>query len=451
MSDPRSCSLQNEEKQMKKRTKIPIAGASLVALALGACAPAAPEPTSSAPGPATTYEEPVDLTMTVWTDNETVIGVYQELADRFREDNPELGELTIVTIPFADYVAQLTIQLSGGNSPDLGWIVESTTLAWVDSGALADISALKSDPDWDFEDINPGLYAALEGPNGELYGYPFANTTQPVIYNKTVFEEAGVDSPLDLFEAGNWTWDELRRISKEIVDSGSVTYGFDAPQFSYTSYAWFIPFMKAFGATSWPDGTACGYNTPEALQAFEFLHGMVFDDGSFPKPGSASSFATGDTAMVLNPPSLLNTLGDATFEFDMVPQPTGTNGFDPFFGQAHMVVWADGAAPELATRLLGYFSSELGSSLLQNFFVPPRQKLLTPDQVAKLNPLLTPEAANRALVEPLSTAVQIPYPVEYPQLESALRPILDGVWLPNSDIKSVVAAACEEADRILGG
>lgn len=428
---------------MNKRTAIPIAGASLIALALASCSPAALEPASS--------ENPVDLTMTIWTDNENVLGTYQKLADQFRENNPELGELTMQTVPFADYVAQLTIQLSGGDAPDLGWIVESSTLAWVDSGALADISSLKDDPDWNFDDINPGLYAALEGPNGELYGYPFANTTQPIIFNKTVFEEAGVDSPLELFEAGNWTWEELRRISKEIVDSGSVTYGLDIPQWNFTSYALFTPFMKAFGATQWPDGTSCGFNTPESLRAFEFVHGMVFDDVSYPAPGSASSFATGDVAMVLNPPSLLNELTEVTFEFDMVPQPSGTNGFDPFLGQASMVAWAGGAAPELATRLLGYFTSELGSSLLQNFFVPPRQALLTPELVAQLNPLLTPEAAGRTLVEPLSTAVQIPYPVEYPQLESALRPILDDAWMPNSDIGSVLASACQAADSILGG
>lgn len=392
---------------------------------------------------------PVDLTMTVWTSDENIIAKYEALADGFREENPELGELTVQTIPFEDYLAQLTIQLNGGDAPDLGWVVESATPAFVSSGALADLGALRDDPDYDFDDIVPGLLSALEGEDGELYGYPFASTTHPIIYNVTAFEQAGVQTPLELFEAGEWTWENLRRVAKEVVDAGATTYGFDIPQFGFTSYALFTPVLKAFGAEAWPDGTTCGYDTPESIEAFEFLNAMIYEDGSYPGPGNTSSFPTGDTAMMLNPPSILATMADSEFEFDIVPQPSGTEGFDPFLGQASMVAFAGGDAPELATRLLAHLTSNEGSNEFLEWHVPPRKSLQTPENITKLSPLLTPEAGNRSLLQTLDVAYQLEYPVAYPELETAVRPVLDAVWQPDGDIPAAAAAACAAAEPIL--
>lgn len=421
-----------------------VGGAAALAVGLASCSASPAEPVEP------TYDSPVDLKMTVWTADEKIIATYQALADEFREENPELGELEIQTIPFAEYTAQMTIQLSGGDAPDIGWVVESTMPAFANSGLLHDISALTDVEEYNWDEVIPGLYEALQGENGEIYGYPFANTTHPITYNKTAFEAAGVDTPLDLYERGEWDWENLRRISKELVDAGVVTYGFDIPQFNYTNYALFTPFLKAFGAEAYPEGTTCGYADPESIEAFEFLHGMIFADKSYPAPGSASNFPTGDTGMYLGPPSSLNALTDIDFEFEMVPQPNGVDGeLDPFLGQAALVAFKDGQAPELATRLLGFFTSEYGSSVLQRYYVPPRESLLTPAGVAQLNPLLSPDAAERSLIEPLAVAKQIDYPVAYPELESTVRPILDAAWQPDGDIDATVKAACKAADPIL--
>lgn len=416
-----------------------LSGAALLGVVLSSCA-AQPEPPS--------YDEPVNLTMTVWTGDENVMNAYQELAAEFRADNPELGELTIQSLPFAEYVAQLTIQLNGGDAPDLGWIVDSTIPAWVDSGALADISALKDDPEWDFDDIIRPL-DELTGPDGELLGYPFANTTHPIIVNTTVFEQAGVDSPLELLERGEWTWENLKRISAEIVASEAVTYGFDIPQFSYTSYNLFNPIGLGFGAHAFPGGDTCGLTSDEYTEAVEFLREMIFEDNSFPAPGSASSFPTGDTAMLLQAPSFLSQLADSDFAFDLVPQPEGDVPYDPFLGEAAIVVFNAGETPELATRLLGYFTSPHGVETLAPFYVTPRTSALTPERVALVNAALTPDAAERSLITPLQSAKPIDFPIAYPEIEATIKPILDALWVPGADVESVLADACAAAEPLL--
>lgn len=397
-----------------------------------------------------TYDEPVDLTMTLWTSDEAIIAQFQALADEFREENPELGELTIQTIPFAEYNAQLGIRISSGDAPDLGWIVESATPAWVDSGALLDISSLKTDPDWNFEDIIPNLYTALEGDNGELYGYPFAGTTHPIIYNVDAFREAGLETPNELAAKGEWDWNALKASAKALVDSGVVDYGFDIPQWGYTSYALFTPILKGHGAEVYPGGDSCAWTDPKSQAAVEFTHSMIFEDGSYPAPGTTTSFPTGDTGMYLGAPSTLALLAESEFEYDMAPQPQPVDGsaYSPFIGQASMVVFADGETPELATRLFAHFTSQAGSESLP--YVAPRTSLQTEEFISALYPQVPGASAKASLLDTLSFAQQIDYPVAYPEIETAVKPALDGAWTADADIPAALAGACAAADPILG-
>jgi hypothetical protein len=176
---------------------------------------------------------------------------------------------------------------------------------------------------------------------------------------------------------------------------------------------------------------------------------MIFEDSTYPGPGSASSFPTGDTAMFLNAPSILSQLTDVGFEFDMVAQPTGDADYNPFAGQASMVAFEAGEAPELATRLLGYFTGPEGVERLAPYYVTPRESALTPERVTQLSPLLTPEAAQRALIDTLEFAKPVEFPVAYPEVESATRPVLDSIWVPDSNIPSVLADACAAAEPLI--
>jgi len=446
MQPPRMTYTQRERIRMIGR-RIGVVGlVASVVFALGACSSGGD---GDVDGDAATADNPVDLTMVVFTTDETQIGIYEAMADEFRQTHPELGKFTVQSVPFAEYNTQVTARLNGGDAPDLGWVVESAAPAYMGSGALYDISALKDDPTWEFSDIRPGLLSALQTDDGKLYGYPQSNTTHPIVYNVDAFTAAGLETPLDLYKKGEWNWANLRSSAKALVDAGVVTYGFDIPQFAFSNYALFTPVMKGFGATAWPDnGTSCGYASSESQDAVEFLHGMIFDDVSYPPPGSVSSFETGDTGMVLVAPSTLSQMTEAPFEFEVVPQPSREDGtLDPFLGQAISVVFAAGKNPDLATELLGYFTRPTADFASKQ--LSPRMSYSTPDLVAQLNPLLTPDAAERSLIQTLKNATQIDYPVSYPQLESATTPVLDGAWTANADIPSVLEAACSVAQPIL--
>ncbi|MGO2741470.1 MAG: ABC transporter substrate-binding protein, partial [Cellulosimicrobium funkei] len=112
------------------------AGGVALALVLTACSGGGDD----VAGEPSTPSEPVELRMTVWTADETQLAQFQEIADAYVAENPDLvSGVTFETIPFEDYTTSLTTQLAGGNAPDLAWILESYAPEFVASGALVDV------------------------------------------------------------------------------------------------------------------------------------------------------------------------------------------------------------------------------------------------------------------------------------------------------------------------
>lgn len=427
---------------MKRTLRTPLAAATALATvaALAACSGG-----SAAPDPST----PVDMTMTVWTSDEKIIATLESLADDFRKDNPSLGSFEVQSIPFAEYTKQLSVQLTGGKAPDLAWIVEANMPAFIASGALHDISAVKTDAAFGFDQYLPNVLSQVSTDAG-LFGIPFANTAQPVIYNVGAFEAAGVDTPAELAARGEWTWENLRRIAKEMKDSGQVTYGFDIPQFALQNYQFMNVFLKGWGAQAFPDGTSCGLADSASVDAFSYLHDLIFTDDTYPGPGETSSFSSGDTAMMIGAPSTLNTITDTNIRTAMAPQPDNIDGgTDYFLGQAYVTTLADGQAPDLAARLLAHLTSEDAARQLAGYYVSGREPLLQPELVSQASPRITAEDAETALIEPLKTATQVSYPVAYPEIAAGMRADLDSIWQPTADIAQQLEKACAVAEPLL--
>ncbi|OOB91570.1 extracellular solute-binding protein [Rathayibacter sp. VKM Ac-2630] len=400
-------------------------------------------------GTTASAEDPLDMTMTVWTSDETIIATLESFADDFREENPELGDFTVQSIPFADYTKQLSVQLNGGEAPDLAWLVEANVPAFIASGALTDISSVREDEEFDAADYLENVTEQVT--DGEaLYGIPFSNGAQPVIYNTAAFEAAGVETPQQLIDKGEWTWDGLRRIAKEMVDSGVVTYGFDIPQFALQNYQFMGVFLKGWGAEAYPDGTSCGLASAESEEAFQYLHDLIFVDDSYPGPGETSAFSSGDTAMMVGSASTLNTITDPAITTRMVPQPDNNDGGDDYFmGQAYVSVLADGGSPELATRLLQHLTGAAASEELAGFYMSGRESLLEPSIVSQASERITDDEAQTAMIDPLKKAQQITYPVSYPELAAAIKPDLDSIWQPAADIGGQLEKACAVSEPIL--
>lgn len=384
-----------------------------------------------------------DLRVTVWTGSDAHLAMLNGIADGFEEANPG-ATVTFETIPFGEYTRTLTLQLAGGNPPDVGWLLESDAPTFVSAGVLSDIGpALRADVDYDFDDFaEPAMGLWVEG--DAVYGLPFSTSPFMLYYNATAFTAAGLPTPNDLAADGNWTWDALQSSAAALTDGANGFWGFEAKDGQgYDSQIMhaMMPVIRAYGGDAWADGQ-CGLASPEAVAAMELYHDMIFDDASIVPPGEIGDFFAGDAAMTINQISRVSRLADADFEWGIAPLPAGPAGQADVIGQAALVVFGQGENIELSTKLIAHMTSIAGVTTMAEFFPPARSAVLASDTFTQGNPAIAPE--QMVLVRnAIENGIVLPAHVSYPQIFAAMSPRVDALWQSDADVPAVMAAVCD--------
>ena len=190
-----------------------------------------------------------------------------QIVDAFHEHYPDIG-VTISTTAFGPYFERLRIQAQGDDLPDVFWINGPNFELYASYGMLQDLSELEG---FDPENYPPNL-VELYTHEGAPYAIPKDFDTIALWFNRDLLHRAGLDEP-----TGSWSWDEYREAS------GAVTHALGAEQIwgnagGLANQALIYPLiMQAGGYVISEDKTASGYDSPEALEAFRFLDGMIRD------------------------------------------------------------------------------------------------------------------------------------------------------------------------------
>lgn len=419
------------------------AGIAAGALVLAGC--------SGSPAGTETPDEPVELRMTVWTADETQLALFQEIADAYVDENPELvSKVTFEPIPFEDYTTTLTTQLAGGNAPDLGWILESYAPEFVSSGALADITdALQDADDYEYDDLLDSSLALWQQ-DDRLFAYPFSNSPFAMFVNTDQLAAAGQPNPADLVASGEWTFDAARDMSAAAA-AASGKEGLVVRDFDYKAWEVLASVWSAWGASPWSeDGAACTLTDPEMVDAMTWLHDAIFTDGAIPGPGVTADFFAGDAAMTITQISRASALDD-TFGWDIVPLPDGPEGRQNVIGQAGIGVFANAANPTVAADFLAYFTNPENAEKLATYFPPPRESLLSAETMAAGNPRLSEEQLQAVVVEGIQDAVTKPTHVNFAKLQDTVRAELDSLWTADADVEEVLQGTCEAIAPLLEG
>ena len=116
--------------------------------------------------------------------------------------------------------------VASGQAPDVSVFDETGFIAHAAKGYLVDLGSLMDgDPEFRRDDFYAQVLKTGEY-NGRLFGFPLFFSTIALFYNKTLFDEAGVDYPTD-----DWTFDDLLAAAKTLTrdrdgDGKADQYGF---------------------------------------------------------------------------------------------------------------------------------------------------------------------------------------------------------------------------------
>lgn len=209
----------------RSRSQLALLSVMLIAmLVLSACVmPEAGAPGGDDSGSMDDGDMGGDVTLTIATVNNGDMKVMEELSPMFTE---ETGiNLEWVVLPENELRAKVTTDVAtGAASFDIVTVGIFEVPIWGANGWLNSINGMADanpdmvQPDYGFDDLLPAVASGLTV-DGDLYGLPFYGESSFMMYNKAMFDEAGLTMP------DQPTWEEVREFACAIHDPDNGVYG----------------------------------------------------------------------------------------------------------------------------------------------------------------------------------------------------------------------------------
>ena len=191
----------------------------------------------------------------------------EAICDAYTAQHPDV-EIEVQVTNWTEYWTKLEAAAESNTMPDIFWMHTNQILYYADFGMLADVTDLYADEDPNyyqnhFSEISIGN---ASGSDGRLYGVPKDKDNLVLVYNKEMFDAAGVAYPTD-----QWTWDDMTDASQKIYDK-TGKYGFMAYNDDQMGYWSFV--YQAGGCILTEDKTRAGFDQPATRRGMEFYVGL---------------------------------------------------------------------------------------------------------------------------------------------------------------------------------
>lgn len=182
----------------------------------------------------------------------------------YTQQHPEVS-IEVQVTSWNEYWTKLEAAATSNQMPDIFWMHTNELLKYADNGMLADCSDIVEKDKFSEVSLSNAM-----GSNGTLYAVPKDKDTVGLVYNKEMFDAAGVAYPDE-----NWTWDDLVSASEKIY-AATGKYGYMAYADDQLGYWNFV--YQAGGYILNEDKTKAGFTQPATEKAMKFYIGLQQND-----------------------------------------------------------------------------------------------------------------------------------------------------------------------------
>ena len=308
-------------------------------------------------------QDPVTITWWTLASAESPEPAIRAVVEAFEAEHPNIKiDVTIMAESAYGDLMNTTIG-AGEGAPDVAYFWETPWLPHT----LDITDRLEADPDLSRDDYFEEYFNNWAVFNDRVVGLPFTVGANFVMYNRDVFDEAGVDYP-----TADWTpWDYIE-IAKALTDPDKRRWGGDRPRGPFRAI------WRNIGATKPYDDdstTVEGFiNGPDAVAAYTWLWDLV-DSGATPTPadievlgtegtGPVDLFIAGRLAMATLNNGHMITARDAGVNFGVVPEPhvPGNERFVHAWA-LRASIWANTEHPDEAYEFLSFWAGPEGQRI----------------------------------------------------------------------------------------
>lgn len=188
------------------------------------------------------------------------------ILDEFAKENGYELERIVLPDPEPGRPDKMLVSLMAGDEFDVIYSALTNLKPYYDAGVIEDVEALASAKGDDLDGIFGDYLMTF---NDDVVGLPCQVDRAITIYNKTLFEEKGIDLPT----MEGWTWDKYIETAEQIRDDESDTWGSFMP--AWVHYIYMYAMQKEVDIYT-ADGHS-NLDDPTFAEAMEFYYGLGND------------------------------------------------------------------------------------------------------------------------------------------------------------------------------
>jgi multiple sugar transport system substrate-binding protein len=274
--------------------------------------------------------EPVTITYAHFSGAGAQEETLKKMIAVFEEKNPDI-KVDLQITGYDDYFTKLATTVGGGNAPDVFEMNMENYLAYMLRGACADLTGLINN-----DNYSAGTLEAVSS-DGKLYAVPMSFSTCVLIYNKALFDQAGIAYPTN-----DWTWADAQTAAEAIKALGDDIWGYYQP----ITYNEFYKSVKSNGGSLLnADYTAFTANSPENVAVLDAMLKRVRGENHVQPTaeemagrGDWDLFTEGKLGMIITGIWAFPTYTEkCTFDWDIVVEPGFATKSTFFFANVNCV------------------------------------------------------------------------------------------------------------------
>jgi len=378
---------------------------------------------------------------------------FAHLLSVWNAKNPS-EKITSLYVNNDDSLPKLLTAVRGGSQPDIAYVYGSWAPNVAQISQVVNLTKVVQRPGVNWSDFWVGE-RDVATVNGKVIGIPALVDNLAVVYNKTLFAQAGLQPP-----GPNWTWNQFVADAKALTNPAKKQFGtaYVTPGTEDTVWHWEALLWEAGGQILNSSNTKAAFDSPAGLKSLQTLQTMSVTDKSMYLDPSDSEYAnlfnSGKIGMLVTGPWDLSAFPNVHYGVQIMPSFPGTSGgHQTISGPDNWVIFNNGAARVVAaekfllwltaTPQATYFSLATGD-------LPIRASVENSagfgQQMDKALPGVDTFITNLGNVR--QARPQLP---TYPKISTILGNMVVSVLLGKSQPQAALASAAQQVNQVLAG
>jgi multiple sugar transport system substrate-binding protein len=377
--------------------------------------------------------------------------VFAHLVSEYDAQHPGT-QVTSLFVNNDNSLQKVLTAVRGGSLPDIAYLFGSWAPNVAQIPQVVNLTKTVSAPGVNWPDFWIGE-RHVATVNGKVIGIPALVDNLAVVYNKSLFRQAGLQPP-----TARWTWDQFSADARRLTDAAKKQFGtaYVTPGSEDTVWHWEALLWEAGGQLLTAGSKKAAFDSAAGLKALTTLRTMAVTDHSMYLDPTDSAYAnlfnSGKIGMLVTGPWDLSAFPNAKYGVQVMPSFPGTSGgHQTISGPDNWVIFNNGAAHVTAAQKfllwltapaqVRYFSLRTGD-------LPTRQSVADAagfdQQMNKALPGVSTFIANLGNVRQSR-----PQLATYPKISQAIGTMVVSVLLGKATPQAALSTAAQQVNQIL--